>query len=133
MKPGVQRAGFTLLEIVVALLLMAVLSTAFIPMVRMSQQRSAQTLMSTVQSYELQNQMELLVAAYKEEIDGGGTAAAFQPKVPGLLAAGVVLEQNDFVTVSGGMLVADSVNQELLRISIRDASGYRLRRLFSAN
>lgn len=133
MKPGVQRAGFTLLEIVVALLLMAVLSTAFIPMVRMSQQRSAQTLMSTVQSYELQNQMELLVAAYKEEIDGGGTAAAFQPKVPGLLAAGVVLEQNDFVTVSGGMLVADSVNQELLRISIRDSAGHRLRRLFSAN
>lgn len=133
MKPEVQRAGFTLLEIVVALLLMAVLSTAFIPMVRMSQQRSAQALVSTVQQYALQNQMELLVAAYKDEMDGGGNVASFQPKVPGLLGAGVVLEQNDFVKVSGGALVADAVDQELLRISIRDPAGYRLRRLFSAN
>lgn len=131
MKPFHKRAGFTLIELVVSLLLIAILSTAFIPFIQMSQQRSAETLLSAGRMYALQNQMEILVAAYAAEIYGGGDVVSFQPQVTALLNDGITLEANDFVKEKDGGLVADD-KDVLLLVSIRDNSGYRLRRLFSA-
>ena len=127
-----KHAGFTLIEIVVSLLLMAILSTAFVPMVRMSQQRTAQTLMMSGRMYALQNQMEILIAAYAAELNSGGDHASFQPLVPGLLASGINLEMNDFVDLPAtGMEIG--IDGGMLLVSISDANGYRLRRVFAAN
>lgn len=127
-----QRVGFTLIELVISLLLIAILSTAFIPMIRMTRQRSAETFISASRMYALQNQMEILVAAYATEADAGGNVATFQLRVPTLLSAGIKLEENDFVEEKSGELVKTK-NEDLLLVSIRDGSGYRMRRLFSKN
>jgi prepilin-type N-terminal cleavage/methylation domain-containing protein len=131
MKRGRTCAGFTLIELVISLLLISILSTAFLPIIRMTQQRSAETLIAAGRMYALQNQMEILVAAYAAETDGGGDVASFQLRVPTLLVDGITLEANDVVKEKDGGLVADDKDL-LLLVTIRDNSGYRLRRLFSA-
>jgi len=133
MKRRLQRAGFTLFELVLSIVLVAILSTAFFPMVRMSQQRSAQMLLKTRQMHVLQNQMEIIIAAYASEISDGGDIKSFRPRVHSLLRPGIELEQNDFVKEDGGALIPDTGSDpKLLLISIRDESGIRLRRLFGA-
>ncbi len=123
-------AGFTLLEVVIALIVMAIVSTAFVPMIRLMQQRTAQSAVSVSQMYALQNQMEQLVQAFEQEMEDGGTAASFRNQVDGLLAAGFSLADNRLVERSGENLVDGGPDSTLLLVGIRDASGYRLRRLF---
>ncbi len=129
MKRSRAQAGFSLLELVLALTLSGVLATAFLPMVRTAQQRSAELLIETERMFTLQNQMELLVAA---EYSLGGTLAGFQSQVSGLLQSGITLEECRFVQDDGSGGLEDAATaQNLLLVSLRDTSGYRLRRLFS--
>ncbi len=122
------QRGFTLLELLVTLVLMAILSTAFIPLIHMMEQRSAESLLSVKKMYALQNQMELLVQAFENDV--GGKASTFHAQVAGLIESGVSLEENRLVKVTGGAIADATTEDTLLLVSIRDSTGYRLRRLF---
>ncbi len=121
-------AGFTLFELLVTLLLMAIFSTAFIPFFHMTGQRSAERLLSVKHIYVLQNQMELLVEAFDN--DAEGVVTNFQTQVAGLIRDGIDLEENRLVKVFAGAIEDATTEDSLLLVSIRSSTGHRLRRLF---
>ncbi|MDH5298570.1 MAG: type II secretion system GspH family protein [Desulfobulbaceae bacterium] len=128
-----RESGFTLIEIIVALMILSIVGVFVMQLFGSSFVASTTPLTQLQNSFDLQGAMEEMTDDY----NSGTPLADLQTRVNSEAygnGASYTVSENRFVTVSGSTFVeaASDAPKDLLRVTIQAANGETLTTLFSA-
>jgi len=134
MEYGIRhRTGFTLIEVIVTLTLVAVVAAMLLPYLSKTFAHSGDTVVNLNELYSLQEVMENIVADYAEHSNDAGRIwiRVGSPGVHDNQYGQYELVTRQYIRFSGGGEVAGTASNAL-KITIRNTQGENLTRLFPA-
>ena len=124
------RAGWTLIELILTIVLVAIALAAVVPFLGGTFTRSIEPRNQIVDALELQNGIEDIVALQSPSTTLPQVRTLVGPE-GGTWNDHLTVVENRFVGFSGGVETASPATNSLLKITLENALGERITRLFS--
>jgi len=121
------KAGFTLLEVIIVLTIIALLGIMLVPFMQSALTRSAGPVINLVETYSLRSEMEKRYAEYDTNKDLDALKASI-----GAEGSGNVVHNRfvDFKPPSYNEVLATGTNQSILKVTFKNDLGEKLTALF---
>jgi prepilin-type N-terminal cleavage/methylation domain-containing protein len=124
-----KNKGFTLLEIIAGVVLLALLALMLVPLLGKPVTSAAQPATSLDEAFDLMNVMENIKAAYTNDLQALSTAVLPEGAVASNQFGAYTVVHNRFVTFSGGTEQSGGTN--ILKVTVKGETGEVLTRLFT--